>query len=342
MNWLMKALLRFRLGCARLLRPLRRQPAPPSRSLALRDGTTRLPFIEGVNLPWLSYGGDFGANAWSPGGGVAAAAKRQELRRHFRGLRLRGAQAVRWFLLCDGRSGIRFTRAGTPMGPDDRLFADMDAALAAAAENDLKIIFVLLDFLWFGAAAAVGGVQVRGRGGAVAGGYKQRALRRRVLRPLLRRYGGSPAVLAWDIVNEPEWATRGLAGDGSTAMPFSAMRRFIRRTARLVHRCTRQLATVGLASAAGLPLARGCGLDFYQVHWYDRWQEAAPLERPVEAWGLDRPLLLGEFPTRNSGRGPEAIVAAARDSGYCGALAWSWLAADRSSGLQAGNRAAPG
>jgi hypothetical protein len=142
--------------------------------------------------------------------------------RHCAGIAARGYRVVRWFLLCDGRSGIRFTPAGTPVGPDDRLFADIDAALEAAAACGLQVVFVLLDFLWFGAAAPVGGVQVRGRGRVVAGDYGQRALRRRVLRPLLRRYGRSPAVLAWDIVNEPEWATRGM-GSAAASLPFRTM-----------------------------------------------------------------------------------------------------------------------
>ena len=112
------------------------------------------------------------------------------------------------------------------------------------------------------------------------------------------------------------------------------MRRFIKRVTRLVHRHTGHLATVGLGNAAGLPLVRGCGLDFYQVHWYDRWEGIAPLSRPVPELGLDRPLLLGEFPTRNSTLSSEAIVAASRDSGYCGALGWSLLAKDDFSGIK--------
>jgi hypothetical protein len=125
-------------------------------------------------------------------------------------------------------------------------------------------------------------------------------------------------------------------------VPFLAMRRFIKKTARLVHRCTGQLATVGLANAAGLPLVRDTGLDFYQVHWYDRWESVAPLQRPVAELDLDRPLLLGEFPTRNSSRSPEAIVAAAKSSGYSGALGWSVLGTDRSSGIELDSEQQPG
>ena len=293
-----------------------------------------LPFLHGANLPWFSYGGDFGASAWNPQGGVGRKGQRQRLYEHFRSWRGQGIEVLRWFLFCDGRAGIRFDPAGTPLGPDPCLYADMDAALEAAEAAGMRIIFVMLDFLWFDKAAMVNGVQTGGRSKAVGSAARQRALRRRVLAPVLARYGRSPAILAWDIVNEPEWATRGWGGGIiGPAVSFLAMRRFIRRTARLVHRHTGHLATVGLGNAAGLPLVLGCGLDFYQVHWYDRWEEVAPLARPVQELDLDLPLLLGEFPARNSGLTPEAIMAAASESGYCGALRWSILARDEFSDI---------
>jgi hypothetical protein len=339
MNWLLKTFFTLRLRGRAFLKKLLTKPAPIPGPLFLKGGKTPLPFLEGVNLPWLSYGGDFGANVWSPNGGVGNPQSRKNLRRIFLELHAQGIHTVRWFLLCDGRAGIRFTAAGTPIGPDRHLFTDLDAALTIAAACNLRIIFVLLDFLWLGKAVLVNGVQVRGRRGVISGAYKQRALRRRVLKPLLKRYGRSPLILAWDIINEPEWATAGCGGNvPETAVSFMAMRRFIKKTARLVHSHTGQLVTVGLGNAAGLPLVRDTGLDFYQVHWYDRWDTVAPLERPVPEWNLDRPLLLGEFPTRNSARPQQAIVEASKKSGYCGALAWSVLGIDRSSGIDLDNK----
>jgi hypothetical protein len=332
---LLKYFFILRLRCYRAWRRLFRAPAAPPPALVKRGQDAPLPFLEGANLPWLSYGNDFGANAWSPAGGLASPGKQEDLRRHLRALRERGARVVRWFLFCDGRAGIRFSRAGTPLGPDERLFSDIDCALEAVVREEMQVVFVLFDFLWFDSASMFNGVQTGGRSRVITNTYKQLALRRRVLAPLLKRYGRSAAILAWDIINEPEWATRGWGGGSiGPAVSFPAMRRFIRRVARLVHRHSDHLATVGLGNAAGLPLVRGCGLDFYQVHWYDRWDSVAPLEQPVAELGLDRPLLLGEFPTRNSSRSPEAIVAASRLSGYCGALSWSLLAKDKFSGMQ--------
>ena len=101
------------------------------------------------------------------------------------------------------------------------------------------------------------------------------------------------------------------------------MRRFIRDVASLVHARTTHLVTVGSASLSTLPLVTRLGLDFYQVHWYDRQRDAFGLEQPVRHLGLDEPVLLGEFPTRGSARTPPAIIAAARASGYAGAFGWS-------------------
>ena len=333
MNWLLKTVFTLWPRGLTFLNKLFSNPTAVPGPLFLKEGKIHLPFLEGANLPWLCYGGDFGANAWSPDGGVGKPENREDLRCIFLELNKQGIHTIRWFLLCDGRAGISFTKTGTPIGPDQHLFIDIDAALEMAAACNLRVIFVLLDFLWFGKAALFNGVQVRGRGGVISGAYKQHALRRRVLKPLLKRYGRSPIILAWDIINEPEWATKGCGGVSGTAIAYLAMRHFIKKTARLVHRYTKQLATVGLGNASGLPLVRNTGLDFYQVHWYDRWDAKAPLDRPVAAWNLDRPMLLGEFPTKNSARNPEAIVEASKKSGYCGALAWSVLGTDRSSGI---------
>lgn len=290
--------------------------------------------MEGVNLPWVRYGIDFGANLWSPNGGAARTENQEALCRHFLELKNRGITIIRWFLLCDGRAGIRFSANGRPAGPDDHLFADIDAALGIAADCGLKIIFVLLDFLWFADGVLVNGVQVGGRSEVVADSGKQRALRTQIVKPILKRFGRSPVILAWDIVNEPEWATKGFNGGLlETAVSFPCMRRFLKRTVRQIHRHTRQFATVGLANAAGFSLVRDIGLDFYQVHWYDRWEEITPLERPVPDLNLDRPLLLGEFPTKNSARPPETIIAISKKSGYCGALAWSLLGTDCFTGM---------
>jgi len=284
-------------------------------------------FTVGANLPWIAYGGDFGANAWRPDGGVHTRA--DDLTRALDRAARAGVRQLRWFMLCDGRAGIRFGSDGAPLGLDDALFPDVDAALAAAADREIEIMFVLLDFLWCAPARLAAGVPLGGRGDVLRHAGKRAALLEHVLTPIFERYGRSPQIFAWDVINEPEWTTCGLGGRRRrSCVSLDAMRAFVRDVAALVHGCTRQPVTVGSASAHWLDAWRDLGLDFYQAHWYEHLESRAPLARPVRDLGLDRPVLLGEFPSRVSPLEVRRILDTARTAGYSGGFFWSILADD--------------
>lgn len=303
------------------------RPEPAPRRVALGSE-----FRLGVNLPWLDYGLDFGANAWQPDGGLAARPSLERLRRALARSAEQGAALVRWFVLCDGRAGLRSDADGDPTALDSHVLTDLDSALGLLRESGLQAIFVLFDYLWFRRRERQGNVSLFGRRGAVADPARRGRLLERVVRPLLERYGDAREIAAWDLLNEPEWATLGLGGrDRRAALTRSGMERFLAELADAVRESTRHPATVGLASAAGLPLVRSLGLDFYQVHWYDWAERRSPLDTPVAALGLDRPVVLGEFPTRRSAKGASEIIESARRNGYAAALAWSALAADAAS-----------
>jgi hypothetical protein len=290
------------------------------------------PFWIGVNLPWMNYGGDFGANRWQPAGGVGQPGRRATLREVLGRLADSGATRVRWFMLADGRAGLVESPSGSLTGLDDHVFGDADAALDELERAGLTVIFVLFDFHWFRRARVVDGVRTGGRAELGINPALRIHLLERIVDPLLERYGRHPSIAAWDVINEPEWVTRGtrLPPRVSDA-PRAAMRAFIRDIVELIHHRTSHAATVGSASTRTLPRVEGLGLDVYQAHWYDRLAKRAPLGRGVASLGLDRPLILGEFPTRGSRWSPAEILEAARQAGYAGALAWSALADDEAS-----------
>jgi len=77
----------------RLAFPPESSPAPPT-------ATGRLfcagrPFVQGVNLPWLTYGCDFGRSAWCPRGGVSDPSTRAALREQLVRLAGTGVELVR-------------------------------------------------------------------------------------------------------------------------------------------------------------------------------------------------------------------------------------------------------
>ncbi|MBP1634882.1 MAG: Endo-beta-mannanase [Acidobacteria bacterium] len=292
------------------------------------------PTFLGVNLPWQVYGCDFGGNAWFPDGGLGRPGAADALNGLFERLSSAGLRVVRWFLFCDGRAGLRFDPAGTPLGLDAFCFRDIDAALDLARRHGVTLLFVVFDFTWFRRRRAVNGVGLFGRRRVVAEPAHRRALLDRVVAPLFARYGREPLVQAWDLLNEPEWATLGYGGWPWRGVTAATMRAWLGEMAAMAHEGAVQPATVGLASLRGLPLVAGCALDFYQVHWYDRLERRSPLTRPP-LQELDRPLLLGEFPTSNSALSAADLVATAREAGYSGALAWSAAATDAFSDLAA-------
>jgi hypothetical protein len=287
-----------------------------------RDASPSPPFLIGANLPWVHYGIDFGANAWRPDGGIAQPDERAQLEVVFVELAASGVRYVRWFLFCDGRAGIRFSPAGRPLGLDDFVFRDVDAALEIAGRHGVRIMFVLLDYLWCDPASTTRGVQMCGRAHVLADAEHREALLDLAFRPLLERYGEEPAILAWDIINEPEWIKTVDAVELQTWLSDSIA---------LIHSSTSHPATVGSAGARWRDRYAGLDLDFYQVHWYESLKHQPSLETPVSELGFNRPVLLGEFPTRGSKRTPDDIVSAARAAGYSGAFYWSVLAKDECS-----------
>jgi hypothetical protein len=286
------------------------------------DANSPPPFLIGANLPWLHYGIDFGANLWRPEGGIAAPAEREQLDRAFSQITASGVQSIRWFLFCDGRAGIRFSEGGRPLGLDDFTIRDIDAALDVAGRHGIRIMFVLVDFLLCDAARAIRGVQMGGRGQLIDSAAFRHALLDVVFRPVLERYGREPAIHAWDIINEPEWIS---------TIGQQQLDEFLSESVALVRSCATQPVTVGSAGVRWRDRYSTLGLDFYQVHWYDGLKHQPALDMPVAQLGFDRPVLLGEFPTRGSRRTPENIIATARAAGYAGAFYWSVLSTDECS-----------
>jgi hypothetical protein len=287
-------------------------------------------FVVGANLPWLEYGQDFGACAWQPRGGLSRPEKREPLRRALGDLANAGASVVRWWLLGDGRAGLLEDDDGRLLGVDDRLFADVDAALEALRAEGLLVQLVVADFLWFDVPRAVNGVRLGGRRQHVRDPARRERLLERVLAPIAERYGRDSTIAGWDLLNEPEWATLGVGTlDPRRSISRREMREFLREAAAVFHAHATQPLSVGLASQRWLSLLDGVPLDHHQVHWYESLDSATALARPVEALAPGRPVLLGEFPTRGASLGPRAILEIARQAGYSGALAWSSLATDR-------------
>lgn len=272
------------------------------------------PFVVGVNYPWRHYGIDFGHNAWGHNGISAHPDSAED---DLAALNGAGVEAVRWFLFADGRAAPSFEADGTPAGLSAAFYADLHAALALADTWGVQVLFVLFDYTWLMPPDTVDGVQLFGRAEVFRDPLKRAALREAVLVPLLEAVGDHPAVLGWEVMNEPEWVIETEPElDGA-----------IDEIVETLHAGSSLPVTVGSASLQELE-ARwlGRGLDWLQLHCY-----ADPATLPPAAEIGDEPVLIGEFST--AWRDEAALMDVAWSEGYLGAWGWSLSAGDGASDL---------
>jgi hypothetical protein len=279
----------------------------------------------GANLPWVRYGGDFGANAWHPEGGLSVH-RPADLDRTLAAAREAGASLIRWFVLCDGRAGLDWT-AGPPRLQPVTL-RDLETALSTLGRHDLRMVPVLFDFTWAHRRRVERGVQLGGRAALLRDPVARHQLWQAV-DGLLTAFGRDRRIAGWDLWNEPEWMASRWQPPGCR-LSRRLVRRCLGELALHVRWHARQPVTVGLASVLGLPLCRDLALDLLQVHWYDHLERRAPLARPHSP-SSGTPIVLGEFPTRGSQRSPVDIHRDARQAGYAAAWPWSLRATDAAS-----------
>lgn len=263
-------------------------------------------YLHGANIPWFNWGCDFGCGAT---GGVSDPAVRMRIEPAFAQLRDSGIHLARWWVFEGDAWQITRDSSGAPSGIDPRVFTDIDAALDLAAQYDLYYEFTL-----FHGPANVPSAWLTDP--------VQRGKLASVLSQLFLRYKGHPRILAYDLMNEPEWDI----WNGKIAQePVQAT---LKALADAVHASSTAYATVGSAMLDGLPMWKGIGLDFYQAHWYDYMSSGNWCARCTDyaavqlRYGLDRPLVIGEF---YAGGDVDALQRFQdwRHKGYAGAFAWS-------------------
>jgi hypothetical protein len=245
----------------------------------------------------------------------------------------RGFSLARFFIFCDGRAAPTFAADGSVFGIDNAFYRDFDVLVRAADRHGISLIPVLMDFGWCAYPSLVSGVQLGGHADVIRDPAKRRSFLENALRPLLERYGRHPAILAWEVCNEPEWIIEEIPDAfrrNHELVSRAEMRAFVQSCAAYVHGLTpTQLVTVGGARRKWVQHWMGCDLDFYQFHWFDHFRFDEPLPwGPYDELGLDKPCLVGEVPTDNTRYTMHDFISAAEDGGYAGVMFWSYAARD--------------
>lgn len=288
--------------------------------------SSRSAFFLGVNYPWQNYGEDFG----SVGGehrGISLPANEELLLREFARIREAGATVVRWFLFADGRGGF-VCEKGIPRRPDPFLFKDVAALLQIAERCQLQLCFSLMDYLWLQEHAGKRPPHAHQDILHFAAGRE--AFLEHILIPLFREFRADPALFAWEIANEPEWAIREFHPNPLAKLHIAEFRAYAAEITRAIHEFAGLPATLGSARLLWLNAWSELGLDFYQAHYYPCCEKETncDLAKQLRALPpLDKPLCIGELPAQDASA-PEYSLGSAlticRDAGLAGAAVWRW------------------
>jgi hypothetical protein len=260
-------------------------------------------------------------------------------------MKANGVSVIRWWMfprfLTDA---ISWGSDGAPSGVSPGLIADVQKALELAAQNGVYLMLTPFSFDNFRPTTTEYGVYSRGLAPIVTNAALRQKLMDNLLGPIADAVAQSPhkdRLIAWDIINEPEWAMTGpsLYGDpdfpaqgGLDLVTHSQMQAFVQDAAQVLKR-SGALVSVGSAAIKWAKAWSRTDLDFYQFHYYDWVYQSFPYQTATLAsYGLtDKPVVMGEFPSKGlSQMGSLPARSAAQLSqdllaaGYAGTLSWAF------------------
>jgi hypothetical protein len=278
-------------------------------------------FLLGYNYPWHQYNYDFGDDRNANVRGMYGKIDGQ-----LADLRQYGTHATRWYVFNDALRYPLFDRDGRVSGLPASFFDNFDAALELASAHNIYLIPVLIDALITDRAHD----RRTGHSKIITDAAVRQSYFDNALQPVLQRYGRHPNILAWSVMNEPDWAA-GFTNDRDyVRVPVPVLRDFIQQSAQYVHTHTSQAAALDIGGLPWLDHWRDLGLDLYLAHWYpwiDRYYGAhnSPYNRPADSFNLDKPIVIAEFPIRNSPYSVPQSLDTFYANGYAGALAWCYV-----------------
>jgi hypothetical protein len=181
-------------------------------------------FLSGANLAWFHYAGDIGS------GSIDTTAFGDTLLLFHEN----GGNVVRWWLHTDGTVTPNFNGSGYVTGPGTGTIQDLKAVLDLAWEREIGVIPCLWSFGMLNNSISA---TARNRNILLLTdtAYTM-AYINNCLIPMVEALKGHPAIVAWEIFNEPEGMSNELGWSTTQHVPMAAIQRFINLCSGAIHR----------------------------------------------------------------------------------------------------------
>jgi len=307
-------------------------------------------FISGMNIAWNSFGNDL-----KDGTQINEA----KFTGYILDIKNAGGNAVRWWLHNDARYCPKVDANGQVTGIANTTISNIRKVLDIAYNNGVVVSLCLFSHNLM-KDNKQGTQSIENNFKLFSSPTNMDTYITKGLRPILDSLGNHPAIMCWEVFNEPEGMTTeyGSGWGMYKTLAYDNVITFTAKVAVEVHSRTKKMVSTGIhefnktnyfpkytdANLASKITNSGdkakAYLDFYMAHFYPEHQgtDMSPFHHKASFWGLTRPVLIGEFPAKSwdSGYNPDnnsikpgtglKIVDAytrAYDSGYCGALSWA-------------------
>lgn len=181
-------------------------------------------FLSGTNLAWISFARDIGRDVTAFDSFADVMLQMHD----------NGGNALRWWLHTNGAYTPSFDGAGFVNGPGTDAIADMKKVLDLAWEREIGLKLCLWSFDMMHTQNSA---LIRNRNTLLLTDTTYtRAYLNNSLIPMVTALKGHPAIIAWEIFNEPEGMSNEFGWDITEHVPMSAIQRFINLCAGAIHR----------------------------------------------------------------------------------------------------------